>query len=353
MSGSYNVQPSERTEIICGSENVVDAGLKFISNAKTKIDACIDSSRPALAFDIESISKSLADIKTKKGIRLRVITEITAENISDCKQLTTLVDELRHLDGIKGSFYTSDGECLAPTIFHEEGKVASQMIYSNVRELVEHQQYVFDTLWNKSISSEEKRQEIEDGIQPFYIETIRDPVQIQKRALELGTMASDEILILYSTANALYRQGKIGAIQKLEEIATTHRLKIRVLTPLNDSIKQLVQELGKYADIRYIPEELRTQLTICVFDRKFSLVAETKDDSKNSSNEAFGLATYSNSASTVSSYVSIFETLWKQSGMYEESQNQLHSTEAELNRMKQYLNEVLKEVASFRKPVER
>jgi hypothetical protein len=29
---------------------------------------------------------------------------------------------------------------LAPAIFHEEGKVASQMIYSNVRELVEHQQ---------------------------------------------------------------------------------------------------------------------------------------------------------------------------------------------------------------------
>jgi hypothetical protein len=42
MSGSYNVQPSERTEIIRGSENVVDAGLKFISNTKAKIDACMD-----------------------------------------------------------------------------------------------------------------------------------------------------------------------------------------------------------------------------------------------------------------------------------------------------------------------
>ena len=146
----------------------------------------------------------------------------------------------------------------------------------------------------------------------------------------------------------MYRQGKLGAIQKLEEIATRHRLQIRVLTPLNDSIKQLAYELGKYADIRYIPEELRTQLTTCVFDRKFSLVVETKDDSKNSSNEAFGLATYSNSASTVLSYVSIFETLWKQSGMYEESQIQLHSAEAEMDRMKQYLNEVLNEVASFR-----
>ncbi|MFY9868429.1 MAG: hypothetical protein WAK17_01810 [Candidatus Nitrosopolaris sp.] len=91
MSGSYNVQPSERTEIIRGRENVIEAALKFISNAKTKIDACVDYSRPALAIDIESISKSLAE--PKKGVRLRVLTEITAENISDCKQLTTLVDE--------------------------------------------------------------------------------------------------------------------------------------------------------------------------------------------------------------------------------------------------------------------
>jgi Mg2+ and Co2+ transporter CorA len=107
--------------------------------------------------------------------------------------------------------------------------------------------------------------------------------------------------------------------------------------------------LAKHIEIRYIPEELQTQLTICVFDRKLLLIVETKDDSKNSSYEAQGLATYSNSASTVSSYVSIFETLWKQSGMYEESQNQLHSAEDELDRMKQYLNEALKEVASFRK----
>jgi len=37
--------------------------------------------------------------------------------------------------------------------------------------------------------------------------------------------------------------------------------------------------------------------------------------------------------------------------MYEESQNQLQSAEEELYRMKQYLNEALKEVASFKKTV--
>jgi two-component system, OmpR family, sensor histidine kinase VicK len=121
------------------------------------------------------------------------------------------------------------------------------------------------------------------------------------------------------------------------------------LTPFDDSIKELVQDVAKYADIRYIPEELQTKITIAIIDRKLSTVIEVKDDTKDSFFEAIGLGTFSNSPSTVASYVSIFETLWKQSGMYEESQNKLHSAEDELDRMKQYLNEVLEEVASFKK----
>ena len=47
----------------------------------------------------------------------RFITEITNDNISYCKELITLVDELRHLDGIKGNFYVNETEYLAPTHF--------------------------------------------------------------------------------------------------------------------------------------------------------------------------------------------------------------------------------------------
>ena len=55
-------------------------------------------------------------------------------------------------------------------------------------------------------------------------------------------------------------------------------------------------------------------------------MVELKDDAKQSSYEAMGLATYSNSKSTVLSYVSIFETLWMQTELYEqlvESNNEL------------------------------
>ncbi|CAN5497774.1 hypothetical protein BH18THE2_BH18THE2_25390 [soil metagenome] len=42
-------------EIIRGNDRVVHTVLEFISNANNKIDACIDSSRPNLALDIETI----------------------------------------------------------------------------------------------------------------------------------------------------------------------------------------------------------------------------------------------------------------------------------------------------------
>jgi signal transduction histidine kinase len=50
----------------------------------------------------------------------------------------------------------------------------------------------------------------------------------------------------------------------------------------------------------------------------YSLVVELLDDSKENIEEAIGLATYSNSRSTVLSYASIFESLWKQSELREE-----------------------------------
>ena len=65
-----------------------------------------------------------------------------------------------------------------------------------------------------------------------------------------------------------------------------------------------------------------------------------------------GLATYSNGKSTILSYASIFESLWKQAELYEElrkSKTQLLSTRDELEEMKKYVNEALREVGRAKK----
>jgi hypothetical protein len=72
-----------------------------------------------------------------------------------------ITHELRHLDGIKGSFYISESGYLAPATYHEKGKPASQIIYSNVNEVIEYQKYVFDSFWNRAIPAEQRIKKIE------------------------------------------------------------------------------------------------------------------------------------------------------------------------------------------------
>src|SRR4029078_8096799 len=54
-----------------------------------------------------------------------------------------------------------------------------------------------------------------------------------------------------------------------------------------------------------------------LIDKKICMIVELKDDTRDSSYAAAGLSTYSDSKSIVLSYISIFETLWKQNELYE------------------------------------
>src|SRR5205809_2217122 len=135
----------------------------LLSKANRRIDSCMDRTRPSLAIEISRVKGAIVDSKSR-GIRMRLVTEITDDNVSHCKELIRIIDELRHLEGIKGTFYLSEREYLAPAMSHEKGKPASQIIYSNVKEVLEHKQYVFDSFWSRAVPAEERIREIEEGI---------------------------------------------------------------------------------------------------------------------------------------------------------------------------------------------
>ncbi|MFL6420761.1 MAG: hypothetical protein ACJ71P_15340 [Nitrososphaeraceae archaeon] len=89
-----------------------------------------------------------------------------------CKELIKMVDELRHLEGIRGNFYVNETEYIAPATLHEKGKPASQITYSNVKEIVEHHKhYVFDTLWSRAMPAKQRIKEIEKGTAAISYET--------------------------------------------------------------------------------------------------------------------------------------------------------------------------------------
>jgi hypothetical protein len=62
--------------------------------------------------------------------------------------------------------------------------------------LVEAQYFLFESLWNQSIPAEEKIWELEQGMKPPFIETLREPHEIQRLVFDLVDSAKHEILIL-------------------------------------------------------------------------------------------------------------------------------------------------------------
>ncbi|HEY6883857.1 MAG TPA: ATP-binding protein [Nitrososphaeraceae archaeon] len=317
MNGSE--EKEEKTEVLYGIENTVSRGIQFMQNAKKSMDLFGDKNGPSVIIDFPYVYKDNYIEAKRRGVKIRFITEITKDNIRYCKELMAIVDEFRHLEGFTGGIAISESEYMTTTVLRE-GQLLTQVFYSNAKEVVEQGRYIFDTFWKKAIPAEQKVKEIEEGIKPEVIETIRDPVEIQMTGFELIKSAMEEILIIFSTSSAFLRQAHAGIIELLEE-AAERGIKIKILTPLRKSFKnEIIQKISQHKRIetRFIGESLQSKVSIMVVDRKFSLAIELKDDTRETSYEAIGLATYSNSKSTVISYASIFESLWIQSELYEQ-----------------------------------
>jgi len=327
-----NKAKKEKTEIFHDIEDSNNAILNFVYKTKYRIDACLDLNGPSVMIDVESIKE--ARIKAKnRGVKFRYVTEITEANISYCKEMIKYFDaEIRHLDDVKGNFEISDdGKEYVATANLQEAKPLKQLIYSNVKEIGEQQQYIFDTLWNKTISFDEKIKEIEEGIIPEVTEVIRHSAKAQELEWNLLKMAREEIQIIYSTVKAYKMQKSVGVIDYLAKLASKNdddddKIKVRILTPKDSSIQESLQCLkdsNNNIDINYIEPKSGIIIKTILVDKKHSLVMELKDKEYDySTTEAaiaeIGISTYSNSKPTVLSYLSIFETLWRQTELFEQ-----------------------------------
>jgi two-component system, OmpR family, sensor histidine kinase VicK len=192
---------------------------------------------------------------------------------------------------------------------------------------------MFENLWNKAIPAIQKIKEIEESIKPDVIETITDPTKINNRYLNLLRSAKKEIMLIIPTANTTNHQTDVSVFsllkEMLEENDSNKNIKIRILDPKinnhhhnttqqqhlpNDQDALLLLFLSSLPIIwRNIETDSTTKSIIAIIDNKESLVIEIKDDAKYTFADSVGFATYSNSRATVLSYVSIFESFWKQS----------------------------------------
>jgi two-component system, OmpR family, sensor histidine kinase VicK len=322
LEGNSNAtETDQKIKMIIGAENAL---IFYISHAhliKKRMQVCYDHNMPMRLIKTAPIWSTNLELD-KKGIKVRFLTDIRNENLEYCKKILQEIKhvEMRHMGGIRGNFTVHDDkEMFLPFFVDKPGELLNEMLYSSQKQMVDVYVFMFDNLWNQATPAHIRIRELETGIQPEVLHTIKDPHEIIEIGNKLVESAKKEILIIFHTSNAMLRQTKFGVIDLIIENAIKYKTKVKILVPIEDKIKDILHRLEQISgvQIRNIEQSMQTRVTILVVDRTSSLVIELKDDTKQSSNNAIGLAAYSNSKSTVLSYVSIFESFWSYSEVVE------------------------------------
>jgi signal transduction histidine kinase len=299
---------SEKTEVLTKPEDIDRVIHQTFSNISSSYCTCIDTSGPAVVMSIEPMKKRLI-VAHARGVKIRFVTEIAKDNLPYCKQMMEL-GEMRHLDGVQGNFGVSETEYLASAILDKE-TVVPLLIYSNVKQIVKQQQYIFETLWNKAIPAEQRIEEIELGKEHEFLEVCPDRREAASVYLQFAELIRSEALLILPNSKALQLEYDLGVLHKLIDAAVKRKAVIRILCPLdNENAKIAEWLLDKGGPTIQLLDGDGTDSTIFVVDGKLLFRAEYRNEQAETFTDAIGYAVYSNSKPTVNSFKSFFEMLW-------------------------------------------
>ncbi|RPI83929.1 MAG: sensor histidine kinase [Nitrosopumilales archaeon] len=294
------------TQVIFGKTNAINTELGIFKRANKRIDTCMTYTRPSLAVSIKQIRDAFLSAK-RRGVRLRYITEINHQNFEECKVLLGIVDELRHLDGVKTNFMISEVEYLAPLIQEKSEAIALEHIYSDMVQIVEHGRCIFDTLWSKSISAEERIRQLQEDAIPQETRILDNQDEIIKQMIHLSEISSGLSVVsnhggLQLTYNSFLQQCK----NVLEKQKSGEGEGIRWIMGIEkDSVKLVKKFLKLGVKIRHVKNLAPINFAVS----KSGLVATVEEMKRGGMIQ--NLLT-SNERSYIKHFTSMFEQLWKE-----------------------------------------
>lgn len=307
VSKSRNILMDSREFVLCTKIS----GLKLAYNNYFDVYKRISRYQKALAHDGMRIATSITDSK----------------DIMIVKKFLDLGIEIRHVKNLPPiSFAASEKEMIATIQKTEGGQVIQNLLTTNEKPYLTHFKAIFDELWDNGIDARNRISDIELGIDKEGIEIIQNPDTFEKLLSDLLKSATDDIVGIFSTARAFYRRKHSLSMILQSNSFKSSKLILRMLVPEDPFVFETIEELEKKGvsdrvKIRLIEPSMQIRASIVVIDKKHSLAIEIKDDSKQTTKEAIGLVTYSNSKSTVLTYYSIFESFWKQAELYKQLQS--------------------------------
>lgn len=296
------------TRVILGKRNAIETEIGIFNRATKTIDTCMTYTRPSLALSLKPIKNAFLAAR-KKGVRLRYITEINHQNFEDCKALLDIVDELRHIDGLKTNFMITESEYLALLVQDKSETIASEHIYSDMTQIVEHGRCIFDTLWSKSIPAEERIKDIIDGAVPRETKIVYNQEEIIKHIIHLSEVSSglsvvsnhDGVQLPYNTFFELF-------IKILRKQRRRESEGIRWIMRIEkDSVNVVKKFLNLGIKIRHVNNLAPINFAVS----KHGLITTVEEINEGGMGIVQNILS-SNEGSYIKHFSSMFEQLWKE-----------------------------------------
>jgi two-component system, OmpR family, sensor histidine kinase VicK len=234
--------------------------------------------------------------------------------------------KIHHMNDIDANFALNETEYLGSITLSEHNQ---QAIYSNIREIVEQQHSIFETLWNKSIPAEDIVEEIEQGIEPEFFEVIADTQKATEIYLNLTKSLQKEGLLLFADSRALVRAEKLGVLNYLTKASSQRHAVIKIICPLDESNSEIVKQISQQAPDIKILNGGSSQSGLFIADEKEFLRFDLNDPKAPEFSQAIAFIVHSNSKSSVSSSRSLFELIWNEHVQYQKIKEYERQKEAD------------------------
>jgi two-component system sensor histidine kinase VicK len=316
-SAADNTSSTMTTEVLYGADNTTDKLLQVFNKIKSNFDACGDSTSPSVCMGFEPLRNAYLDFK-RRGIIVRFITEMNASNISYCKELMK-ISELRHLDGIKGNFGICDQKEFVAAATIKEQQAVPQLIYSNVKEIIEQQEFIFESLWTRAIPAKQRIREMEDATEPEFYEVISDHEKASQVLVDLAKSVTKEALFLLPNDKSMVRLDRLGVIDYLIKAAQKDSIgSIRIICPISEVNSEIINKVSEKAPNIRILNGNNSPYGMYVVDNQRAFRAELKEPEAETFSEAIGFSVYSTRRNTVDFFKSVFELLWNERKLNED-----------------------------------
>lgn len=151
--------PTTTTDVISlvqDPQESMDIRINLYRNAKASVLSWQDARRVRIGIvpELRNTIKEAVD----RGVKLRLLSDIEAENVEACKERIAMGYEVRHIQDLtEGGFCANEKEYVAPVSNNDD----RPLVYCTIPLLVKQQSSLFEVLWKEATPARERINEIE------------------------------------------------------------------------------------------------------------------------------------------------------------------------------------------------